>query len=343
MAYEDFIAGLDPKTAKRIKTAQETKVEFLPTASHGLNKILNGGIAKGRFALIYGNQSAGKSLVIQESIAKWQRMGLVCAWVDAEGAWDKDWGTRLGVNNEELILIQSKSSGHIEKKLTPLINNKIDVVVIDSISDIMPEAFVGKDGELNEQENRKQMGAHAKAITSLINGLAFLNEDNDYHTTFILLSQTTTFLGQTYVQQVPHGGKKVLFASSQIVKLNSSNTDAKQIKGNVYVGDLVLQKPIGRTVDALCEKNKVGPQHGTCTYDIYYDGENVGVDFVGEVIKEAVEYAVITKGGAWFKWNGQQWQGETSTTKHFKNNPDDLNKLLAEIHMVTTGEVPDDE
>lgn len=338
MALEDFLAGLDPKTAKRIKTAQETEVVFLPTASHGLNKILNGGVAKGRICLIYGNQSAGKSLVMQQSVGQWQRMGLVVAWVDSESAWDKKWAERLGVNNEELILIQSKSSGRIEDELAPLLENKIDVVVIDSISDIMPEAFIGKDGSLNDQVDRKQIGAHAKAITALINGILYRNED----TAVVLLSQTTTFLGQTYVQQVPHGGKKALFASSQIVRLTSSNTDAKQIKGNVYVGDLALEKPIGRKVEAFCEKNKLGPQHGTCDYDIYYDGDSVGVDYVGEVVNEAIEYAVLT-GSTWLNWRDKKWQGKANTTKYFKENLDELDRLLADIRMVETGEVPDDE
>lgn len=337
MGYQDFLAGLDPKTAKRIKTAQETEVVVLKTASHGLNKILNGGIAKGRVFLLYGNQSSGKSLVMQESVAKWQKEGLVCAWVDTEAAWDKRWAERLGVNNDELILIQSKSSGRIEKELAPLMMNGIDVIVIDSISDIMPEVFVNKDGVLNDQEDRKQMGAHAKAITALVNGLLYLNENNE--TAIVLLSQTTTFIGQTYVQQVPHGGKKVLFAASQIVRLTSSNTDAKQIKGNVYAGDIVMTKPIGRTVEAFCEKNKLGPQHRTAEYDIYYDGDEIGVDYVGEVVKEAVQYQVIEKGGAWFNWGDNKWQGESKVTQHFKDNPQQLDELLAEIHAVENGGV----
>jgi recombination protein RecA len=339
MGFEDFMAGLDPKTAKRIKTAQETTVERLEFASHGLNQITAGGAARGHFTLIYGNQSAGKSLAMQQSVAKWQKEGLVCAWVDAEGVWEKDWASRLGVNNEELILIQTKSSGGIEKKLAPLMENGIDVVVIDSISDIMPEAFVDDDGAMKDQQNRKQMGAHAKAITALINGLMYLNEDR--RTAVILLSQTTTFIGQTYVQQVPHGGKKVLFAASQIVKLTSSNTDAKQIKGNVYVGDLVLTRPIGRTVEAFCEKNKLGPQHRTCEYDIYYDGEEVGIDYVGEVIKQAIQYQILEKGGAWFNWGDQKWQGEKNVTKYFKENPMKLEEVLAEIHAVENGGVLD--
>lgn len=335
MALQDFLAGLDPKTAKRIKTAQETTVERLPLASYGLNKITGGGVARGHITLIYGNQSAGKSLVMEESVAEWQKQGLVCAWVDTEGVWEKDWAARLGVNNEELILIQSKSSGRVEKELAPLMENGIDIVVIDSISDIMPEAFVDKDGVLNDQEDRKQMGAHAKAITALINGLLYLNENR--RTAIILISQTTTFIGQSYVQQVPHGGKKALFAASQIIRLTSSNTDAKQKKGNVFVGDLVLTRPIGRTVEAFCEKNKLGPQHGVCEYDIYYDGENVGIDYVGEVVKQAIEYQVIEKAGAWFNFGDQKWQGENNVTKHYKQHGDELDELLEHIRAVESG------
>lgn len=337
MELSEFLQGLDPKVAKRIKTAQETEVVRLKLASHGITEALNGGVAKGRISLIYGNQSAGKSLLLMQSVAKWQKEGLICAWVDVEGVWDKEWAERLGVDNNQLILIQSKSSGKIEKEIAPLLAANVDAIVIDSISDIMPEAFIGKDGALNDQENRKQMGAQAKAITSLVNGVHYLNEN----TAVILLSQTTTEIGTTYVKQIPHGGKKVLFASSQIVKLTSSGVENKQIKGDVYVGDLLVSMPIGRSVDAIVEKNKLGPQSRTCEYDIYYDGPNVGIDYIGEVIKESIKFGIIEKAGSWFKWDGKQWQGEDSTTEYFKGNEEDLSLVLKSIHTMKTGELVD--
>ena len=75
---------------------------------------------------------------------------------------------------------------------------------------------------------------------------------------------------------------------------------------------------------------------------MYYGGLEVGVDTIGEVIKEAIRYTVITKAGAWFKWNGDQWQGETKTTKFFKDNPEQLELLKKEIHELETGEVLDE-
>jgi recombination protein RecA len=329
MKLEEFLAGLDPKTAKRVKTAQETEVVRLPLASYGLTKALGGGIAKGRIALFYGNQSSGKSLIVQESIGKiWQPAGLVCAYADVESAYDKEWGARLGINNDELIYIQSKSSGKLEEQLVPLLQNRIDVIVIDSISDIMPEGFV-KDGELNSQIDRKQIGAQAKAITALINGLLYANED----TAIILLSQLTTKIEATYTQMVPHGGQKTLFAASQIVRLTSSNTDAKQIKGENWVGGMVFEVPIGRKVDALVEKNKLGKQHEIAKYDMYYAGQSVGIDRIGEVIDTAIKYDVITKTGAWFKYEDFKWQGRDMVVTYFKENPEAL--ILVEKEILT--------
>lgn len=333
---EEFRTRLDPKTAKRIKTAQETEVVRIPTASYGMTKALGGGIAKERITLVYGNQSAGKSLWAQQSIGQiWQPAGLVCAYVDVEGAYDKEWAARNGVNNDELILIQSKSSGRIEEEIVPLLRNNIDVIVIDSISDIMPETFIGKDGQMNAQVDRKQLGAHAKAITALINGILYENKS----TAIVLLSQTTTQIEQTYVKQVPHGGKKALFASSQIVKITSSNTDAKQIKGELWVGDMMFEEPIGRHVTGIVEKNKLGKQNGTFEYDMYYAGKAVGIDILAEVIDEAIKYDVIVKGGAWFNWGEKKWQGRPNVVKFFKENPEQLNVIKAEILLRETGEI----
>jgi len=335
MNFEDFVAGLDPKTAKRIKTAQQTKTIKLPLASYGMTKALNGGIAKGRITLLYGNSSSGKSLLMMQSVGLWQPQGLVCAWVDAEGAYEKEWAGRLGVDNNELILIQSKSSGKIEDEIRPLLEAKIDVLVIDSISDIMPEIFIGKDGSLNAQGDRKQIGAHAKAVTALVNGILYSNEE----TAVVLISQTTTQIEQTYVKQVPHGGKKVQFAASQIIKLTSSNTDAKQIKGDVNVGEMTFQQPIGRKVDGMVEKNKLGPQHRICAYDMYYAGTAPGIDTIGEILDEAIKYDVIVKGGSWFKWSGMQWQGRDDTVEFFKSSSASLDAVIKEIHTRETGEV----
>jgi recombination protein RecA len=335
MGYEDFVASLHPKVAAAIKTAQETEVVKLPLASYGLTQDLGGGIAKGRVCLVYGSTSSGKSALLQQSIGLWQDEGLVCAYVDVEGTWDKKWAARLGVKNEELILIQAKSSGRIEEKIRPLLENEIDVIVIDSISDILPEVFIDKSGEMNQQEDRKQIGSQAKAITALINGIHYLNKS----TAIVLISQTTTFMGQSYVEQIPHGGQKTQFASSQIVRLTSSASPNSQIKGKEYIGDFVFEIPVGREVEYLVKKNKLGNPFKAGKWNFFYAGTKVGIDSLGEVIDEAVSFDIIVKGGAWFSYGELKWQGQPKVVEYFEKNPEELELVKKRIHTVKTGEL----
>lgn len=336
MTYEEFVSTLHPKVAAAIKTAQETEIVKLPLASYGLTQDLGGGIAKGRVTLIYGGTSSGKSAIVQESIGKlWQPAGLVCAYVDVEGTWDKAWASRLGVNNEELILIQAKSSGRIEKEIRPLLDNSIDVIVIDSISDILPEVFIDKSGEMNEQEDRKQIGSQAKAITALINGMHYLNKD----TAIVLISQTTTFMGQSYVEQVPHGGQKTQFASSQIVRLTSSASPNSQIKGKKNIGDYVFDVPVGREVDYLVKKNKLGAPFLAGKYNFFYSGDKIGIDSLGEVIDEAISFDIVKQSGAWFSYEDNKWQGKPNVIKFFEQNEEELELVKKAIKVVKTGEL----
>lgn len=330
MSYEEFLSRLDPKDARGIKTAAESKVVKIPTASRRLNLILDGGLPMGMVTTIYGNFSAGKSMLCLQSIAGWQKQGLVCGYIDVERTLNGEYAQRLGVNVDELIVSGSKSSGKIEETLKTWIEAGIDVVVIDSISDIMPEVFVDdKTGELSE--SRKQIGQHAKAVTGLLNGIHYLNE----RTAIIVISQTTTKIESNYIKQVPHGGNKVNFGSAVMIQLVSSNTDAKQKKGIIMKGGVKQELPIGRTVKAFTEKSKISPQHRTCEYDIYYAGDFVGIDSDGELADLCVEYGVVKKAGAWFTLDeGRKWQGRDALVKALREDQSlnaELEHLLEEI------------
>lgn len=318
MSFEDFLSRLDPKDAREIKTADKVETIRFPLASRRLTYALKGGIGAGRITTIYGNTSAGKTLLTLQTIALLQSMGKVCGFLDVEGTFDEEFARKLGVNTSELVLDGSKSSVKVEKKARSWIRAGIDFVGIDSISDVMPEVHVDeKTGALSE--NRKQLGAHAKAITSLIHGIHYDNEK----TAVVLLSQTTTKIEQTYTKQVPHGGQRVFFDSSTMIRLTSSNTDAKQHKGIVQIGNSKVEVPIGRKVEAFVEKNKIGPQHRTASYDIYYDGPNLGIDKVGELVDLGLDFAILEKGGAWYKLDAdRRWQGRDALISAIKEDPD---------------------
>lgn len=332
---DKLLQQLNPKIAKSFQTARETKNEMLPTASHGLTNDLNGGFGKGRIAMVYGNTSAGKSALMMQSMGMWQRAGQTCAYVDVEGTWDNDWATRLGVDVDDVLLVRDRSVSKIYNKIRPLLESGIDAIVIDSMSMILPDAFIDGDGRGKDLENQVQIGAQSKAIARLCNAIHYSNEN----TAVIIISQTTTEIGQTYTKQVPTGGKKPMFASSQIVKLTSSNTDAKQIKGSVQVGNKMLEYPIGRKVDSLVEKNKLGPQGGASKYDFYYRGDYIGVDHVGEALDEAVRFGVVDKGGAWYSYGDDRFQGRDAIVTHLRSCPDDMQAIKKELEDFKNGSI----
>ncbi len=324
---DEFLARLDPKIARQVKTAQETELVKYPLASVGLTRATGGGFAAGRMLLLYGNSGSGKSLLALQTIGLLQDLGLSCAYFDVEGTYEKSYAARIGVKNDQLILEHKKSFGAITDTAVPYLEAGIDILVVDSVSDALPEVFVEKDGGVAEFNGLKQIGAHAKSCTAMINAFHYANKN----TAIILVSQTTTKIESTYTKQVPHGGQKIFFSASQVIKLTSSNTEAKQIKTEITVGDRVEALPAGRSVEAFVEKNKLGPQHRTAEYDVYYDGQNLGVDRIGELAKIGVALGIINKGGAWFKWQGEQWQGEANLTKWLKENPEQQEKLRLEI------------
>jgi recombination protein RecA len=339
VGFEDFMSKLDPKTAKRLKVAQEIELIRLPVASTGLTTALGGGIGAGRITLVYGNTSSGKSVLMMQTVGLLQKMGKVCAWVDVEGTYEKTFGARLGINNDELILIQKRSFGAITDSIMPLIRAGIDFICIDSISDALPEVFVDNAGEAVEFDKMKQLGAHAKSCTMMVNAIHYENEK----TAVVLISQTTTKIEATYVKQVPHGGQKVPFASSQIIKLTSSNTEKQQKMGDTYIGDLIIQAPIGRSVEYYVEKNKLGPQSRKGEYDLFYAGDFVGIDIIGEVVDAAEKYGVVTKKASWYTVEDEQIQGRDKVIAKLRADDVLLKTLKERVNTVLTGELPNDE
>jgi recombination protein RecA len=305
-SFQNFIEKLNPKVAQSIKRASEVHNETLPLASRRLTRALNGGIGRGRISLFYGNRSSGKSALMQQSIANWQKQGLVCAYIDVEKTWDAEWATRLGVNCDELILEQQVSFARVNERIAPLIEAGIDVIVIDSLTMMMPDEFIDDDGKAKGLEDMRKIGAHAVATGRLLSSMHYLN--NESKTAIVIISQTRTDIN-AYGQQKYSGGKAMDFGTSQIVRLTSNNSQAKQIMGKVRHGDLLIEEAIGRKVECLVEKNKMGPQSKTCEYDFYYDGDNVGVDAYGEVLDDAVLCGFVKKAGAWFKYGEISWQG----------------------------------
>jgi len=216
---DSVLSKLDPKTRARVQSAVDINVDRQPTPSIGLNLALKGGLAYGRQILVWGNKSAGKSSFCLQMLALAQKEGKSCAWIDAEHSYDPEWAKSLGVDPEKLIYSQAKTVNDMVDVGVKLMEAGVDVIVVDSISALLPGIYFEKDGnEMKDLQDTKQIGAEAKDMTHAVKMLNYANKN----TLLILISQQRNQFGSMHASHIPTGGMAVKFFSSTVIKLWSS-------------------------------------------------------------------------------------------------------------------------
>lgn len=277
---------------------------------------------------IVTHNSAGKSSMILELIGNEQRKGKTAAWVDVEQTYDPEWATKLGVDNSNLLVSQARTINEMVDEGKSLMKAGIDIIVVDSISTLLPAVFFEKDSDdLKDLVNTKQIGAEARDMGQAVKMLNYAN-NRDGETLLILISQTRNNLGAMHASLIPTGGKAVQFYSSTIVRLISSESESQAIKGKINVGDKIIERTVGRKVTWNVTFSKTSAAFQSGEYDFYFVGDHVGIDAVGDLVSTAISLGVIEKGGAWYTVEGQRLQGKDAVIKAVKES-DELKAILA--------------
>jgi len=325
MNYEELLSKLDPKTQKRVLRASEIKIDRRPYASVGLTR-MTGGFAMGRIHLIYGPKSAGKSMSILQTVARHQD-NLTAAIIDSEGTIDPAFCERYGLDTEKIMVNNSKSFDAAQDFGVEVIKAGVDILVLDSISTLIPGAFLDDKGETKGADGQKQMAVRAKSTGVMMNSFHYNNEN----TAIFVISHGKMDLSGSHAKMTYDGGKNMEHSASQIIRLTASAAESQQLEGEVFVGDRVFKKPIGREVNVFVEKNKLGPASGTSKYNMFYNGDFVGIDVYGETITAAIEMGIVEKGGAWLKYKGRQWQGLPKMSLDVRRELDLFEELEREV------------
>lgn len=329
MVAEEILAKLDPKTRQRIQLATEVDVQKQPTPSIGLNQALKGGLGYGRQVLVWGNKSAGKSSFCLQMIGMAQKSGRTCAWIDSESSYSADWATKLGVDSSNVIYSPAKTINDMVDVGTGLMEAGVDIIVVDSISALLPAIYFDKDGDdLKQLQDTKQIGAEAKDMTHAVKMLNYANKN----TLLVLISQQRNQFGSMHASHIPTGGMAVKFFSSTVIKLWSSEAEANQIKDDIQVGDKFIQQKVGRPVNWIIDYNKLGPPNLSGQYDFYYQGNHVGVDRVAEILDVAEMMGRVERGGAWYTILGERLQGRAKAVQYLRDNPEVVDTLEAMIY-----------
>lgn len=327
---EEALAQLDPKIRKRLATGEGIKTEMQPTPSVGLNRALGGGFPYGRQVLLWGSKSSAKSSLCLQTIGLAQKEGKLCAWIDAEMSYDEEWAKKLGVDTSKLIYSEARSINDMVDVAVALLGAGVDIIVIDSISSLLPAVYFEKDStELKALENTKQIGAESRDLKHAWMMLNWAN-NREKPALIIAISQARNNIQQTYTQAAPTGGLSTQFMSSTIVKLFSSSSDSQAIKAKVQVGDKLIEQKIGRKVRWEVLNSKTSAPGDSAEYDFYYRGDLIGVDSIGDLVDTAEMLGFVNRTGAWYQLDdGTKLQGRDAFVSRVKEDTE-LQKSLRE-------------
>lgn len=315
-ALQQTIERLEKSYGKGIvmKMNDETKVnvDVIPTGSFGLDLALGvGGFPCGRIVEIYGPESSGKTTVALHTIAEAQKKGGICAFIDAEHAFDKFYAEKLGIDTSNLLISQPDDGEQALEIADNLVRSgAIDVMVIDSVAALVPRA------ELEGDMGDSKVGLHARLMSQALRKLT--GTINKTGCIVIFINQLREKIGIMFGNpETTTGGNALKFYASIRLDIRRST----QIKD----GDEV----IGNRTKVKVAKNKVAPPFRVVEFDIMY---GKGISRVGEVLDIAVDANIVQKSGSWFSYDGTKLgQGRDSVKVLLEDNPELLTDIEAKI------------
>lgn len=262
---EDKIPSLNRIISEINKKAGETvigrvgdmptiSIQRLSTGVPALDLALGGGIPANRIVELYGQPSAGKSLISLLTIAQAQKNGKECVYLDCEDTFDTDWAEKLGVDTKKLILSQSSVGEDTLELVLKLLRGKPAIIVVDSVAAMITRA------ELEESIDKAFMAPKARLMSK---ALSILNAQNK-GTTIIFINQLRATMAMYGPAFVTPGGNALKFYSS--VRIEVKKTEDLHLDGKKTL------EQIGQVVGFKITKNKTAAPFKVGSFKFYYDG-----------------------------------------------------------------------
>lgn len=325
-SIEDTLKLIREKFGKEsvmlLDEAPQMDVEAISTGSFGLDIALGiGGIPKGRIVELYGPESSGKTTLALHTIAEAQKLGGICAFIDAEHALDPLYARIIGVDTGKLLISQPEHGEQALDMVESMVQSgKFSVIVIDSVASLTPKAEI--EGDMGDQH----VGRHPKLMSQACRKLVPLI--NKSQTVVIFINQIRINIGAmpgTSPEYTP-GGKALKFYSS--VRLDIRRI-AQIKKGEEVVGGRTRVKVV---------KNKVAPPFKQTEFDLMY-GE--GISKEGEILALGERYKVISHTGTTYKYNDEKLGvGYNNARIYLKEHKDMAEDIITKIKQKLTDDVP---
>lgn len=218
------------------------------------------------------------------------------------------------------MLISQPDNGEQALEITETLvrSNAVDLVVVDSVAALVPQAEI--EGDMGDAH----VGLQARLMSQALRKLAGIVHKSK--ATVIFINQIRMKIGVMFGNpETTTGGNALKFYAS--VRM-----DIRRI-GQLKSGEEI----IGGRHRVKVVKNKIAPPFRNAEFDIMY---NQGISYEGDVLDLGVKYEIVGKSGAWFEYNGQKiGQGRESAKKYLTENAKVTKEIDKKVREAAAKEV----
>jgi recombination protein RecA len=315
------------------------KIDFISTGSWVINRLIGdgshscapGGIPRGFFTEICGDESTGKTTLALHIAKQALQLGETVVYADFEQSlrlqanYIKNIGLDIDSPNFIHIVPESLQSG-VQMIGKSLIMVRPAVVIIDSVAAMLPKETVDKDAD-----ETTQIGIHAKMVGSFINWIS--KKLQKYNTAVILINQFRSNIKSSKYDPGPNmittGGKALQYFIGLRIRLKKTSNN-EEVSEKSEITGVAEKKRISQEVKVVIEKNKLDmPWKSGPIYVVF----GYGIDNLMSLITLGANMGVIKKTGAYLSWKDPtdtytfNVSGKQALKKYFIENPKALDAL----------------
>lgn len=266
-----------------------------------LDMALLGGIAEGLTTMIYGWESSGKTTLAKRIAGRMQKKypGKAVVFVDLEQTYDRQWGEKHGIDNENLFIVQPESGEQAVDIIDAVIRApETACVIIDSLPALVPQAEVDSSAEDALVAVRARL--IGRLCSKILQGQIASRHQGNY-VTVILINQYRTKIGVVKGDnRVLPGGNQPKYLCTTMIEMKN-----KEIMGRSERDmEVVDHNDHAFTI----KKSRVGNSMRTGEFTMVRNPDHPlgegAIDESTQVATYAKRFGLITGGGSSWKIDG---------------------------------------
>ena len=327
-SLDSIISAINKKYGENIIVQGNQVKEEVPRITTGIlayDLMLGGGWPANQWSEIIGDESSGKTALAYKTIAANQALDpeWVAMWIAAE-EFVPDYAKSIGVDLDRLWVVETNIMEQVYDLIIRAMENRaVDCIVLDSLPALVPgdeaekmmdEFTMGLGARLTGKFFRKSSKAQKRSMVV-----------EDRGCTGLIINQWREKIGVMYGDpRTTPGGKAKNFHYFARV----------EVKRDEWIKE--KDEPVGQTIRARTMKNKTYRPQQVAVVDFYFSDSNgfkLGeFDTIKDIVNICISVEIITRGGAYYNYNGQKLQGKEALLNAVREDLD----MQAELRQKAT-------